>query len=418
LPFRVVIDLDNKNGKNGIETWQQEFGALPDTQYQTTPNNGYHYLFAYPETLPKDVKLGCTVDKLGTGIDTRGEGGAFVAALSPGYEWSKHRPKRQIQPIPDYIIARFRKKSEQKEKLPTTYSSNSKYKEKALEGIISQMEATPEGVRDSTLNALAYRIGRMVAKGKLEEPAGQILMNHKGYTASIHYSEEDGCLVGEVIGINHITGFHGETLEEIRANFIDLIDDYPAACAELGIEPNQPPTEINLAIPNEPSEGKNMSNIATLEEKTIIVENQEERPKLTGLTRKQRSDQNAKDINELLKNPEFIKEYPDESERDQRAVREYTYYRKLKLTKNMTEEEKEQYEIEEDERWDEEEKDTEEWHEGTEKEYNNLIKKLGRKPTDEEFCDLIDNFNKKFYSEDTTERCQTRMHSRQTRHRH
>jgi hypothetical protein len=150
----------------------------------------------------------------------------------------------------------------------------------------------------------------------------------------------------------------------------------------------------------------NHQSTATLENEPVththfpeIETIQEERPKLTGLTRKQRSDQNSEDINELLKNPEFIKEYPDESERVQRAVREYTYYRKLKLTKDMTEEEKEQYKIEEDERWDEEGKDTREHYEGIKKEYNDLIKKLGRDLTDEEFSDLMDNFNKKFYSE-------------------
>ena len=45
--------------------------------------------------------------------------------------------------------------------------------------------------------------------------------------------------------------FDGSTLEEAHANFKDLIDDYPDACAEQGLEPNQPPTEIMVPFPTE-----------------------------------------------------------------------------------------------------------------------------------------------------------------------
>ena len=37
-------------------------------------------------------------------------------------------------------------------------------------------------------------------------------MTHRGYTAEIHYSEEDGCFVGhvgEIVDMDAINGFHG-----------------------------------------------------------------------------------------------------------------------------------------------------------------------------------------------------------------
>jgi predicted HicB family RNase H-like nuclease len=42
-------------------------------------------------------------------------------------------------------------------------------------------------------------------------------MRYKGYEARIEYSDEDGCFVGHLAGIQDVVGFHGESVEEIRA---------------------------------------------------------------------------------------------------------------------------------------------------------------------------------------------------------
>ena len=42
-------------------------------------------------------------------------------------------------------------------------------------------------------------------------------MIHRGYAARIDYSEDDGCFVGHIAGINDIVGFHGESVAELRA---------------------------------------------------------------------------------------------------------------------------------------------------------------------------------------------------------
>ena len=52
---------------------------------------------------------------------------------------------------------------------------------------------------------------------------------YKGYTPIIQYSEEDGCFIGEVAGLNlHDISFEGETEEEIRQDFEQAIDFYLA----------------------------------------------------------------------------------------------------------------------------------------------------------------------------------------------
>lgn len=65
-------------------------------------------------------------------------------------------------------------------------------------------------------------------------------MTYKGHTARIVYSAEDGCLVGHLVGLNDIVGFHGDSVEEIRKAFHESVDDYLATCAKIGREQNNP----------------------------------------------------------------------------------------------------------------------------------------------------------------------------------
>ncbi len=51
-------------------------------------------------------------------------------------------------------------------------------------------------------------------------------MTHKGYTAEIIYSDEDECFVGCIANIDAISGFHGDTDEELRVAFEDMVDLY------------------------------------------------------------------------------------------------------------------------------------------------------------------------------------------------
>ena len=62
-------------------------------------------------------------------------------------------------------------------------------------------------------------------------------MTYKGYTAEIHYSDEDGFFVGDVVGIDDIICFHGDTDEELRVAFEDVVDLYIEALEE----PETPP---------------------------------------------------------------------------------------------------------------------------------------------------------------------------------
>lgn len=67
-------------------------------------------------------------------------------------------------------------------------------------------------------------------------------MSYKGYTVSMDFDAEDKVIVGKVLDIDDIICFHGVSVSEFEVNFHAAVDDYIAACAELGSKPEKPPS--------------------------------------------------------------------------------------------------------------------------------------------------------------------------------
>ena len=66
------------------------------------------------------------------------------------------------------------------------------------------------------------------------------LMRYKGYTGTVEYSEEDGCLFGRLAGIDDIISYEGESVSEMRRAFQNAVDDYLSDCAATGKQPDKP----------------------------------------------------------------------------------------------------------------------------------------------------------------------------------
>ena len=82
-------------------------------------------------------------------------------------------------------------------------------------------------------------------------------MTHKGYAAKIEYSDEDGCFIGHIAGVNDVIGFHGDSVVDLRAAFEEAVDDYLETCKKLDRSPDRPfsgrlmlrlPPEVHSAI--------------------------------------------------------------------------------------------------------------------------------------------------------------------------
>jgi predicted HicB family RNase H-like nuclease len=77
-------------------------------------------------------------------------------------------------------------------------------------------------------------------------------MIYKGYSARIEYSEDDGCFVGHIVGIRDVVGFHGDSVEDLRAAFREAVDDYLETCAKIDRKPQKAYSgNLMLRVPSE-----------------------------------------------------------------------------------------------------------------------------------------------------------------------
>lgn len=51
-------------------------------------------------------------------------------------------------------------------------------------------------------------------------------MTFKDYTARIEFDDRDGILVGRLLGVRDIVGFHADNVAGLRAAFGEAVNDY------------------------------------------------------------------------------------------------------------------------------------------------------------------------------------------------
>ncbi|MDR1871655.1 MAG: type II toxin-antitoxin system HicB family antitoxin [Deltaproteobacteria bacterium] len=93
-------------------------------------------------------------------------------------------------------------------------------------------------------------------------------MAYKGYIARVEYSADDDCLVGHILGIRDIVGFHGDSVSEMKDAFKEAVDDYLETCAKIGKEPNKPYSG-NLTLRLDPELHGKLAIQAKIEGKSV-----------------------------------------------------------------------------------------------------------------------------------------------------
>jgi len=145
-----VVDIDCKNGKNGLESLKKHFGQmfnLEDGLFQKTPTGGFHLCFKYDENEP----VGCQSGLL-DGVDIRGNGGYIMAAPSSLHvndNWQQYvwkDLKKDPTEAPDWAKQLVR-------------STSSVSTSQLLVGELLQ-QGVAEGVRDESLFRLACLLER------------------------------------------------------------------------------------------------------------------------------------------------------------------------------------------------------------------------------------------------------------------
>lgn len=64
-------------------------------------------------------------------------------------------------------------------------------------------------------------------------------LSYKGYRAAVEFSAEDDLFVGRIAGINDVVTFEGDSVAKLKRAFREAVDDYLAACAEIGKKPEK-----------------------------------------------------------------------------------------------------------------------------------------------------------------------------------
>ena len=63
------------------------------------------------------------------------------------------------------------------------------------------------------------------------------MLHYKDYYGTVNISEEDNVLYGKVIGIKGLLSYEGETVEELKQDFHNVVDEYIAGCKRNNIKP-------------------------------------------------------------------------------------------------------------------------------------------------------------------------------------
>ncbi|MGW3591551.1 bifunctional DNA primase/polymerase [Streptomyces fungicidicus] len=171
----VVVDLDTPEHKGSSDApdGAATFGALceraghavPDTYRTRTASGGTHLYF----TAPDGVRLPNTAGTVADAVDTRAWGGYVVAAgstLPAGQYEALSAPV--AAPLPGWLLT-ILQPTPARPTGPLRYPAvdGSRAAVAALEAECATVAAAPDGLRNTTLNRSAFKVGRFVAWGDL-----------------------------------------------------------------------------------------------------------------------------------------------------------------------------------------------------------------------------------------------------------
>jgi hypothetical protein len=170
----VVIDVDPPRGELSLTLLKNAGFVLPETATVRTGSGGLHLYFAAPY-----LPLGNSAGRLPgvglelPGIDLRADGGYVVAPPSvhvagSGYVWLQ--PEVELAEGPPWLAPTEQVPRTAPASSPVAPSgSSTPYGLAALSGELEELRSAPVGTRNYTLNRCAFRLGRLVAGGELNE---------------------------------------------------------------------------------------------------------------------------------------------------------------------------------------------------------------------------------------------------------
>ena len=195
----VVVDADrHEGGADGVAALAKlasQHGDWRDHPKVVTPNGGEHHHFAQ-----SNPPLGNRTGQLPPGIDVRGIGGYVIgpgAVLPNGKEWRLDTEYSTVPPLPRWLERLIGTDKEVPTQLRSpvtarnrrfTATREERYAEAALEACANEVATASKGTRNTTLNNVAYRLGRMVTRGWIDRNKVETCLLY----AAFQLKNEDG----------------------------------------------------------------------------------------------------------------------------------------------------------------------------------------------------------------------------------
>ena len=66
------------------------------------------------------------------------------------------------------------------------------------------------------------------------------MIEYKGYTGVLEFDPSIDAFHGRIVGLQDVVTFQGTSLDELRSEMAESVDDYLEFCAEVGKEPERP----------------------------------------------------------------------------------------------------------------------------------------------------------------------------------
>jgi hypothetical protein len=168
-----VLDIDPRHGgEDSLARLIDRYGPLPENRIVQTGSGGLHIYLAHPGGKVRN-NVG---QRLGDGIDIRGDGGYVIAPPSRhisgnAYAWTAKSPS--LPEAPQWLLDLL---AEPKRRQPRVEDAVVRgrldaWARAALDRELAAVRSASEGTRNNTLNRAAYSLGQIVAMGELDEGA-------------------------------------------------------------------------------------------------------------------------------------------------------------------------------------------------------------------------------------------------------
>lgn len=184
----VVVDIDPEHGgDDSLGRLVREHGELPDGRVVRTGSGGRHLYFRHPGGVVRND----AGRRLGPGLDVRGDGGYVIAPPSLHASGGQYRVASrgaELPELPDWLLDQLRRVETPRSSVAREWRPDrdtSSWAKAALEGELERLRNAQPGMRNHTLNRVAFRLGQIIAGGQLDEGEIEGLLVHNAMAVGL-----------------------------------------------------------------------------------------------------------------------------------------------------------------------------------------------------------------------------------------